>query len=725
MTKITTTISNGGGGSSNDKKNSTTLIISKFINLNNCLPKTVLLKILTMVHGGIYPSSQFLCCIIVCKQWREIIPRTIKTLKFLNCSEEVSRSLMMSTILKQDYNESLENVIIQSASTLESVNKILTSLTMPFFCKTTSLLYQPPLESLEITSIQLGDRCIELISDIIVIYNIKKLILRGVQLNDNQLITLSKSLKLNNYNCLEQLDLSNNNFTKLGLEFLFFTLLETNKENQKSNQRDSNIFLNSKVKNLSFSNLQLLNNNINSNSGSNSSLSGSGANTSFKSLQSNLTSSSSSFIPLNSSIPSSSLPLPSKIYNNLTNISIKYTINEEEEKEEEKEGKERQEISGNLEFSTTTINYNKNKEIIKNNVALSHKPFKKSDFRLLDLSNNKRIGLDCISLIRDLLPMITSLKTIGLSNISLCTDGLAILIQYLNQTPTIKNINLSNNGIYPNGAEDIGRYFLKDNKTLRSFDISENKISLSGVKSILNSIAGNPESFCGNYQNDSASKLEKSKSTLKCLYLRRTMVSFQESIIIRNVIFQTQHIKILDLSSNQINQESLSIICESLSFNQTIKELNLSFNLFGPSGCSELAKSLQQNRSIRYLYLHCVSMKKEGAQLIAEALKTNTTLTHLFLSNNDIKNKGCSHFSKLLKVNSNLQYLDLSCNGIKNKGALELQKVLKELISIQSQNISTSNVLSFINNIIKIDINGNSITHKLYKNSKDENCKLM
>ncbi|KAF2076467.1 hypothetical protein CYY_002207 [Polysphondylium violaceum] len=596
----------------------------------NHLSISLLTKILLLAHDGIMPSQMFFYCMVVCKLWSQVVTKTLTKLEFKSLSETQCSVLLRKYLLAQEYNEKVESIQMSTLDNAMSV-RILSGLTTPFFSKTTSSLYHPPINALEIFSIQLSEREIELISDVLTIYNIQRLALVGVQMTDTSLITLSKSLKLNYFNTLQHLNLSHNQITRKGLEFLFFAIAEAHRSNHIDDYHKNQPYYHNSHNSLNNSNIYSNNRVASTCSNNNNKL------------------------------------LSEVQINNIISIDLNAMSNM------------------GITAETRTLD---SSPILPSQQKLCHKERIKFSLLSLDLSSNSRLGLDSIEFFKQIISQMHELRELNLSGISLCKEGLDHLLECLRNTPTITSIKLCSNNIYPQGIEDIA-VLLQDNN-IKLLDISDNKVSTYGVKSIVNVL------------------LDQSKVIeLHSLYLRRTNVGFEEAVLLRNAIYHTKFIKILDLSCNQINHEAMAVISDSLSFNRTITDLDLSFNLFGPIGCAELAKCLKTNTTLKILKIHCVTMKKEGCQVITEALKHNTTLVHLIMSNNGIKNNGCSSFAKLFKVNQTITYCDLSCNGIKDKGATELSKSILEF-----------------HPSIKLDINGNSINFKAFRSNKDH-CKLM
>ncbi|KYR03065.1 hypothetical protein DLAC_00557 [Tieghemostelium lacteum] len=604
------------------------------------LPHPILIKILAYAHGGIFPSVTFKSCLMVCKNWKQnITPKSFSKLIFHQCSESKRAYLMRTFLLSQEFNETLSEIEVNSLTEIDGCLKILGSLTTPFFCKFTSTLYHPPLNRLTITGVELKDREIDLVTDLIRIYNITSLTLKGVQLNDTYLISICKSLKDQHYNTLRYLNLSHNQFSKKSLEMLFETLIETLNTNHQDN-----LLTNSR-----------------------------------------------------------------KYFYHHLNINS-------DQQNSEKEGDKRQSIQSNQTIVSNSTQSNKtvsplvHQQLVDHQHVLQarkllHKNKQKESLHTLDLSNNQKLNLECINLMKKVLVGLDSLNDINLSGISLCSEALASFIAFIKATPSIRSINLSNNGIYGKGVEGISQLLL-DNK-IESLDISENKISTEGIKSLfqaistLNNSINNNKNSINNNNNLPSNKNIIAGSHLKHLYLRRTMLSFEESLILRNLIFQSQSLETLDFSSNQINKESISVLSEPLTFNRSITDLNLSFNILGPSGVEELSKIIKSNKTIQTLHLHCVSMKKEGVAHLVDALYHNHTISTLYISNNEIRNLGCLLFSKLFQKNQSLLYVDFSYNAIKDKGVNELLKSVNEY-----------------HQHLKYDLGGNQFKNK-------DSCKIM
>lgn len=142
--------------------------------------------------------------------------------------------------------------------------------------------------------------------------------------------------------------------------------------------------------------------------------------------------------------------------------------------------------------------------------------------------------------------------------------------------------------------------------------------------------------------------------------------------------------KSLDLSSCEISNKDIILICSYLRDNSFITTLSLSNSNIGDEG----AKVLGLNTKLKSLDLRFNNISSTGAKAISliptlykldlgfnnigiegvKALTLNTTLKDLDISGNNIGNEG----AKVLSSSSTLRILNIRCNNIRVKGAKSL-----------------------------------------------------
>lgn len=175
--------------------------------------------------------------------------------------------------------------------------------------------------------------------------------------------------------------------------------------------------------------------------------------------------------------------------------------------------------------------------------------------------------------------------------------------------------------------------------------------------------------------------------------------------MLTNALYAENSLKILDLSSSNINGDFFKSFVLSMYKKGTeepnpnfhITTLNVSNNKLGYNGIESLCKALKVNKTIQYLNVFHNLFDVNGARRFQEILAVNSTLEELDIGYNRIKNVGFSQIIKGIKDNKNskIKFLGTKYNFIKDT-CFEAQ--MKEIDS--SDNIK----------IEKIDMKNNSIS---------------
>ena len=184
-------------------------------------------------------------------------------------------------------------------------------------------------------------------------------------------------------------------------------------------------------------------------------------------------------------------------------------------------------------------------------------------------------------------------------------------------------------------------------------------------------------------------------------------------------------LKEIDLSTNDLKDEKLKLICESLkndcpnleslilvnndlgskslidlsrllNSNNSLTFLNLIHNRVGESegrGLHSFCKSFQCNlNSLKKLGLGQNSFGDQTIQVLSSSLKTNSTLKELDLSSNQFSSKGIKFLVDSIKKNSALKKLNLGSNKLD----FESMKLICELIECNS----SLDTLDLSNNLV-------------------------
>ena len=190
----------------------------------------------------------------------------------------------------------------------------------------------------------------------------------------------------------------------------------------------------------------------------------------------------------------------------------------------------------------------------------------------------------------------------------------------------------------------------------------------------------------------------------------------------------------LNLTSNSITHRGGDIIFGELINQQSIIDLNLSSiegtnrNRLTADGIKNIEFFLKKNFFIETLNISGNSIKDEGFITLAKGLNNNQTLIKLNISNNDIHQKGLSLGLDIISMNK-LDYLNISNNPILDEGIKKITDCLKNFTNLHKLNISNCgfgfsgfehlmNALQFMKRIEYLNISGNNIKSNNFENVK-------
>ena len=181
-----------------------------------------------------------------------------------------------------------------------------------------------------------------------------------------------------------------------------------------------------------------------------------------------------------------------------------------------------------------------------------------------------------------------------------------------------------------------------------------------------------------------------------------------------------QNLKILDLSTNDIDEDCIIYIADILLHNQSITSLNLCANNIGDRGIILLSNAISQNLNLQNLRIDFNNISHIGTSTLSEALRINTSLKNINLAINNIGNEGVIALSDVMKTNKSFEILNLGRNKIGNEGVRNLSIPIKEnyplktlLLENNEWNIEGTRFLSIAianNSYIQyLDLSGNNL----------------
>ena len=144
-----------------------------------------------------------------------------------------------------------------------------------------------------------------------------------------------------------------------------------------------------------------------------------------------------------------------------------------------------------------------------------------------------------------------------------------------------------------------------------------------------------------------------------------TLIDQDMSMIVQRAIV-TKQCQLLSLQHNRLSFIGLSILAEALRENQSLETLYLNDNQICDDGIRCLAESLSTtNQTLKTLFLQNNRISNRGIRYVAEMLRSNTTLSWLYLADNHIDDEGVRILTDVLtNGNTTLEMLVLSSNSM-------------------------------------------------------------
>ena len=280
-----------------------------------------------------------------------------------------------------------------------------------------------------------------------------------------------------------------------------------------------------------------------------------------------------------------------------------------------------------------------------------------------------------------------ALQKLDISDNKISDDGAIALSEYLEANSTLIELKMSRNNISCKVADK--NFYM--NNALQKLDISSNKISDDGAIALSECLRANTTlievKMSGNnitleIISAIAKSLEINYSTLQKLDISNSKISDSGIIAFSKYL----HISLteLDISGNDITCQGASAIAKFMRMNTTLQKLNISNNTISDNGAVAFSEFLKTDATLTVLSMSANSITCKGASVIAEAMQINTTLQTFDISANEISDDGAMAFSECLKMNAALSELNMSRDYFTRKGANAVAEAIQKNTSLKS-----------------------------------------
>lgn len=306
-------------------------------------------------------------------------------------------------------------------------------------------------------------------------------------------------------------------------------------------------------------------------------------------------------------------------------------------------------------------------DLCQNNITLNYKELdilkNNSTLKKLLLFNN-HIGENTENLINFI--RYNNLEYLDLSNNHLSGINIKFIAEALSFNHTIKYLDLTANKI----DEEI-KYFYNFSNSLQYLDLSgclQNSITSKGIGQILknnNTLQTLDLSYNDIDSDEFKYLLIDNKSLLTLNLVGCKLNEHAIEYLIKSL--KNSNLQSLNLMWNELNSIGCNFLADVLRVNSNLQYLNLCYCLTEPEkSIKKLCEALKINKSLISLNLSCNNLKNDSIKYIVDFLEINDTLEYLDLFWNNIDSDGVKLLSNVFKINKNITTLNLYNNNLWN-----------------------------------------------------------
>lgn len=232
---------------------------------------------------------------------------------------------------------------------------------------------------------------------------------------------------------------------------------------------------------------------------------------------------------------------------------------------------------------------------------------------------------------------------------------------------------------------------LKDVKTLKSIDLSDNALGEKGVRACFGLLLGQEQLthvyFCNNGISAAAAGViadevllfrgEDVPTKLETFHFYNNMSGDGGAKALAKLLPRSPALRDLRFSATRAQREGSLAFAQALASLRHLEKLDLSDNTFKAEGGVAIAAALRHQPNLVELNLRDAAIEDDGLNAIADALAGSAAgLTKLDVSGNDVTPAGVKVLAKSLQSLPKLQVLQIEENEIATKGAKVLAKAI-------------------------------------------------
>ena len=342
--------------------------------------------------------------------------------------------------------------------------------------------------------------------------------------------------------------------------------------------------------------------------------------------------------------------------------------------------------------------------------------------KVLNLNNNQNRSKELAPALTFIISTNRSMENLLLSNNNLNDNGVIKIAQSLCKHTNLKKINLRSNNITKKSAEALAS-IISSNTGLEQLHLDNNTIQLGVIKMLtaLTNISSLKvlDLDNNNVPEEAADELSaaiRANNSLEKLCLGGNHLR-SSTVMIVNALMQITTLNVLNLNCNQNRSEELAPALTSIiSHNKSMESLLLSDNNLNDDGVIKIAQSLCKHSKLKIINLQSNNITEKAAEALASIISSNTGLEELYLDNNTIQLGVIKMLTALTNISS-LKVLDLNNNNIPEEAAAEISDTIKANNLIEKLRLNNNNLGSSMSVIAKACCHISSLKDFHFKNT--------
>ncbi|KAM9339229.1 dynein regulatory complex subunit 5 [Symphorus nematophorus] len=210
---------------------------------------------------------------------------------------------------------------------------------------------------------------------------------------------------------------------------------------------------------------------------------------------------------------------------------------------------------------------------------------------------------DCVSL-ANALKSCKTLKLLRLHQSHIDDKKCRLLVKYLLDHPSLRELDFSHNLIGDKGARAIGKLLTRSQ--LETLNMCDNNITGPGAKAIAHALSRN--------------------STLLSLNLRLNRLRDEGGQAISKALLSNNILRHLHLGANEVTVPTAIALSEVIVQNKTLRSINLSCNNLGVDGGKALEEAMSLNTCITECDIRLTEVDEQSVTFINQVVWTNQSL---------------------------------------------------------------------------------------------------